>query len=108
MSPSKVARSRSGGALKPEASRDSKGKIFAEMYKIDVSEVYTPKPSTINGKSIESLQLENEHLNGIITALNLKVRKTKDLEEELASLRLAIRKGDEFKKDLLETIDNQA
>jgi len=45
---------------------------------------------TINGKTIEALQMENEHLNGIISVLNLKVKKTHDLERELASVRQAI------------------
>ena len=41
-------------------------------------------------KTIEALQLENEHLNGMITALYLKVKKTEDLEKQLANLRHAL------------------
>jgi hypothetical protein len=52
--------------------------------------------------------LENEHLKGIIAAINLKVTKTVDLERELHSLRNAIQKSDNSQKELLETIDNQS
>lgn len=45
-------------------------------------------------KTIEMLQLENEHLNGIIAALNIKIKKTGELEKEMQSLKQAIISSD--------------
>lgn len=61
-----------------------------------------------SSRATDACQLENEHLKGIIAAINLKVTKTVDLERELHSLRNAIQKSDNSQKELLETIDNQS
>ena len=80
MSPSKMNRCRSGGAVTTKQ-RDSNGNMYVGVEIVrQQNEKTTYKVDPINGKSIEALQLENEHLNGIITALNLKVKKTYDLE----------------------------
>jgi hypothetical protein len=61
---------------------------------VDIQKPNVKGQETINGKTIEALQLENEHLNGIISALNLKVKVTQSLEKELLLMRQAIRKSD--------------
>jgi len=48
----------------------------------------------------KALQLENDHLNGIIYALNLKLKKTDDLEKELASLRNALTENEQARHNL--------
>ena len=57
---------------------------------------------------MEALQLENEHLNGLISALMLKVKKTEDLEKELASLRQALHSNEKARDQLRDTIAAQA
>jgi hypothetical protein len=90
MSPNKLNRCRSGGAPQThtQKGKDSNGNVYVDVYKIP----YTPdRPLAIDfSKSVEALTLENEHLNGIIQALNLKVKMTGDLEKELIQLRQAI------------------
>lgn len=58
--------------------------------------------------TLESLQLEVEHLNGIITALTKKVRKTEDLEMELLSLRKALNENEDSRDELRKTIEEQS
>lgn len=55
-------------------------------------------------KTVETLSIENEHLNGIITVLNLKVKKTEDLEKELATIRVALKDNEKAREDLREQI----
>lgn len=103
-SPSKLARCRSGGAI-ANKQRDSNGNVYVDIYKMHMPRDSKPAidPSS---KTIESLQLENEHLNGIIAALNIKIKKTGDLEKEMQSLKQAIMNRDQSQKDLLQTIED--
>jgi hypothetical protein len=114
----KMARCKSGGALRksvPESQKENnKGNVYADVsvYKLPmILDRPLPSPSMggeLSTRTKEALQLENEHLNGIIQVMEIKVRKTEDLGKELALLRDEILKEDHYKRDMLETINSQA
>jgi len=53
------------------------------------------------------LEKENESLNQIISALNLKLKKTEDLELELKSMRQALRQNETAREELRTAIEDQ-
>lgn len=97
-SPNRLQRCKSGGAF---TRKEIKGPVYAEKESIKMPAIIDrtpqPSPNVHQAKAIEALQLENEHLHGLIQVMEIKVKKTEDLEQELALLRNAIAKDQENK-----------
>ena len=68
----------------------------------------TEQPSPDKPKSMNAVNIENEHLKGLISAMGLRIKKTEDLEKELASMTQALEENEQARQDLRQMIEEQA